>query len=487
MQCVKSSNCHMRAGSLVALSIIAEGTIRCIREHLHKLMPVVIAALKDRVSNVRRGACVCLGQWIEHMGAVGMIEHHSSVLPPILIWSVIMIRVFKRLRAVGRICGSRDLAVRPYFKPLMNQMSHASKWSTPASSDGIFCNRCVCCGPETRVPTSFWTDHCRRETSDEFRCGQVKEIACSTIFGMLWSNRSAVGPELFRLIFRTAWDSQHWQRKRTTRSFTIRVAFFSICVCFGKEFASLHSNSCRIPPSRSSYWHLAREVSQDAGLGAGFAGFEDEEENDDTNLKLSVSTGNADKKVSASLFGCRADYAPAVYAANPTVAKEAVINFVRCWTIGISRFDVQRSNSLKLFIAIGGGDLLGSDKKIPFVLDWESSWMTQSESYSEFRTRHGDERCNSKLWSHTRSYERVWCWIFGTVYQTTSWPDLSSGTRRKHNVSVRVWRGRWWGFYVEQAESLLGQRLTCSVQSHKLADHLSSLTFVLWQIRWCRI
>mgnify|MGYP002829099832 CR=1 FL=1 len=84
MQCVKSSNCHMRAGSLVALSIIAEGTIRCIREHLHKLMPVVIAALKDRVSNVRRGACVCLGQWIEHMGAVGMIEHHSSVLPPIL-------------------------------------------------------------------------------------------------------------------------------------------------------------------------------------------------------------------------------------------------------------------------------------------------------------------------------------------------------------------------------------------------------------------
>ena len=67
---------------------------------------------------------------------------------------------------------------------------------------------------------------------------------------------------------------------------------------------------------------LQGEVSQDAELGAGFAGFEDEEENDDTNLKLSVSTGNADKKVSAiNCLGAIADYAPAVYAAKSHCCK----------------------------------------------------------------------------------------------------------------------------------------------------------------------
>ena len=97
-------------------------------------------------------------------------------------------------------------------------------------------------------------------------------------------------------------------------------------------------------------------------------GFEDEEENDDTNLKLSVSTGNADKKVSAINCLGAIDYAPAVYAANPTVAKEAV-NQLRevldYWHIEIRCAAIELAG--KLFIAIGGGrPPAGSDKKIPF-------------------------------------------------------------------------------------------------------------------------
>ena len=92
----------------------------------------------------------------------------------------------------------------------------------------------------------------------------------------------------------------------------------------------------------------------------------------DTNLKLSVSTGNADKKVSAiNCLGAIADYAPAVYAANPTqVAKEAV-NQLRevldYWHIEIRCAAIELAG--KLFIAIGGGRPLDLTRRFRFVLD----------------------------------------------------------------------------------------------------------------------
>ena len=92
------------------------------------------------------------------------------------------------------------------------------------------------------------------------------------------------------------------------------VLLESVCVCFGKEFAPFAQQLLPyLFQVVAATDILQGEVSQDAELGAGFAGFEDEEENDDTNLKLSVSTGNADKKVSAiNCLGAIADYAPCV-------------------------------------------------------------------------------------------------------------------------------------------------------------------------------
>jgi len=89
-------------------------------------------------------------------------------------------------------------------------------------------------------------------------------------------------------------------------------------VCFGKEFASFAQQLLPyLFQVVAATDILQGEVSQDAELGAGFAGFDDEEENDDTNLKLSVSTGNADKKISAiNCLGAIADYAPAVYVSS---------------------------------------------------------------------------------------------------------------------------------------------------------------------------
>ena len=117
-----------------------------------------------------------------------------------------------------------------------------------ASSDGIFCNRCMCCGPETRVPTSFWTDHCRRETSDEFRCGQVKEIACSAIFGMLWSNRSCgrarVVPSSSSGLHEIRNTGNENGRHDPSRSRDC-VLLESVCVSVRSSHL-LHSNSCRI-------------------------------------------------------------------------------------------------------------------------------------------------------------------------------------------------------------------------------------------------
>ena len=263
--------------------------------------------------------------------------------------------------------------VRPYFKPLMNQMS-----------------RMLQSGQLQHQVMAFSAiGACAVALKQEFRphFGQIIAVVKQAMSSVadkskkLLAARSleccgqiavAVGPELFRPHLQ---DCMRFATLATKTDDTIlhdhAIAFFSnLCVCFGKEFASFAQQLLPyLFQVVAATDILQGEVSQDAELGAGFAGFEDEEENDDTNLKLSVSTGNADKKVSAiNCLGAIADYAPAVYAANPTVAKEAV-NQLRevldYWHIEIRCAAIELAG--KLFIAIGGGrPPSGSDKKIPF-------------------------------------------------------------------------------------------------------------------------
>jgi importin-4 len=356
MQCVKSASCHVRAGGLIALSIIAEGTIRMTREHLHSLLPVVIAAAKDRVSSVRRASCVCLGQWIEHMGAMGMVEHHAIVLPPVL-----------------NLIGDSDASVqeaamyvwecfadhmdpeetRPYFKPLMNQMGCMLR-SGQLQHQVMAFTAIGACAVASKVefrPHFNQTIAVVKQALSSVT-DKSKKLLVARSLECCGQIAVAVGANVFRPHLQ---DCMRFAVMATKQDDTIlhdhAIAFFSnLCVCFGKEFASFAQQLLPYLFQTVAVMDILEGTTeQDAELGgAGFAGFEDDEVNDESKLKLSVSTANADKKVSAiRCLGAIADYIPAVYVCRYWSAKRENISL--SLSLSLSLFSIL---SLSLTIPI---------------------------------------------------------------------------------------------------------------------------------------
>eukprot|EP00940_MAST-03C_sp_MAST-3C-sp2_P001610 g1610.t1 len=124
--CVKSVNPSVRAGGLIALSVIAEGCVRATRENLETLLPIAMRGVADAASPVRRAACVCIGQWLEQLGRRGMSDYHSAILPSTLrLLTDSDASVQEAAMFVWE--GYADLLspdeIRPYVKPLMNQLT----------------------------------------------------------------------------------------------------------------------------------------------------------------------------------------------------------------------------------------------------------------------------------------------------------------------------------------------------------------------------
>ena len=110
----------------MALSAIAEGTVKSIKSILPQLVPAMLPFLQDSHPRVRHAACNCVGQLSTDLSPEMQKLFHSEILQalvPVLDDSVCRVRTHAGAALVNFIDDAPKQVIMPYLEPLCEKLA----------------------------------------------------------------------------------------------------------------------------------------------------------------------------------------------------------------------------------------------------------------------------------------------------------------------------------------------------------------------------